>query len=167
MLGATVPSDHVDIWIDELTEETIFLQRLEDLARLSRDAAVYSDSGVFQDNMVKQSSICRDLETIRQRRENRLTRIGQKSSELLVVVLAATPMERQAEVIGIFGEYIKAAETTQKEIDTNRHFFDAALMTVEGALRSVAEASSDSTVTYNSYGSTQPRPAAMYVSTCT
>jgi len=168
MLGANVvPTDHVDIWINELKEETLLLQKLKDLARLSREAAVYSDASVFQANMTNQASICRDLETIRQRRANRLTRIGQKSTELLVVVLAATPVDRQSEVIQIFGEYVEAAEVTQKEIEKNRFFFDAALMTVEGALRSVAQATSDSPTTYNSYGATRPKSSALYVSTCT
>jgi hypothetical protein len=153
-------------WLSFLKEEADLLERLGALAREARKNASFTGSDTFRKLLSEQAEVCQTLEGIRAQREALLEGLGHSPKELLVVVLGATEPQQHSEVVASFGRLMDAAETAQHEIDLNRHFFEAALATVEGTIQTVSRSAGSGTQTYDSTGIRATKPAPMRVSTC-
>lgn len=153
-------------WLSFLNEEADLLERLSSLARDARKNASFTGSEIFRNLLSEQAEVCHMLEGLRAQREALLEGLGHSPKELLVVVLSATEPQQHPEVVSAFGRLMDAAETAQQEIDLNRHFFEAALATVEGTIDTVSRAAGTGTQTYDSTGIRANKPAPMRVSTC-
>jgi hypothetical protein len=153
-------------WLSFLNEEADLLERLSKLAQDARKNASFTGSETFRKLLSEQAEVCQTLEGLRAQREALLEGLGHSPKELLVVVLGATEPQHHPEVVSAFGRLMDAAESAQHEIDLNRHFFEAALATVEGTIDTVSRAAGTGAQTYDASGIRANKPAPMRVSTC-